>query len=399
MTDFIFSCVYSGKTDQGRVRSNNEDTYICQQIWDESYILCAAIDGLGGYEGGEVAAQLARSTIIAHLEDFGRECHVSAFNKVGAALKAALIEANNEIIRQHEARPKVSQMGCVASVGIIDLSQGIISIAHVGDSRIYQFAGGELKKLTHDHSLVGYREETGELSEEDAMNHPRRNVIDKFLGERRLNFDTEGYIEVSVWPIKCDTQYLFCSDGLTDLVKSGEISGILSSSLSVEEKVQKLIAAANDAGGKDNITVVVADVEVDIKGGPKEEETPKEEQPPVTPPTPTDPGKKRSGSKLRSLLLVLLGIIIGVGISAGYYYHRYRTGHGSQVLDVKTSPESYEDLRALKDIVRELKDSIGKMTYNNDSLRTMGYDIDELLKEASKGKQLRLKLESILKEN
>lgn len=253
MTDCKFSAKYFGATNQGMVRTNNEDTYICQKIWDESHILCAAIDGLGGYEGGEIAAELARTTIIKHLKDF-------ASKKIGELLKASLIAANNEIIRQHEARPKVSQMGCVASVGIIDLSQGVISIAHVGDSRIYQFANGELKKLTHDHSLVGYREETGELSEEDAMNHPKRNVIDKFLGEQHLNFDSESYVEVSVWPIIGDTQYLFCSDGLTDLVTSAQISKILFSGYPVKEKVKTLISSANEAGGKDNITVVLADI-------------------------------------------------------------------------------------------------------------------------------------------
>ena len=257
MTERKYSAKYFGANNQGMVRTNNEDTYICQMIWDESHILCAAIDGLGGYEGGEIAAELARTTIIKHLEDF-------ASKKTGELLKASLIAANNEIIRQHEARPKVSQMGCVASVGIIDLSQGVISIAHVGDSRIYQFVKGELKKLTHDHSLVGYREETGELSEEDAMNHPKRNVIDKFLGEQHLNFDSESYVEVSVWPITGDTQYLFCSDGLTDLVTSTQISNILSSEESIKEKVGNLISSANEAGGKDNITVVLSDIKVNV---------------------------------------------------------------------------------------------------------------------------------------
>lgn len=257
MTECKFRCEHFGETNQGMVRTNNEDTYICQQIWDDTHILCAAIDGLGGYKGGEVAAELARTTIIKHLEDF-------ASKKIGDLLKAALIDANNEIISHHKIRPNLSQMGCVASVGIIDLSQGIISIAHVGDSRIYQFVNGKLKKLTHDHSLVGYREEIGELSEEDAMNHPRRNVIDKFLGERILNFATESYIELSAWPITEDTQFLFCSDGLTDLITSAQISKVLSSDLFIEDKVRSLIASANDAGGKDNITIVLTDVKVDI---------------------------------------------------------------------------------------------------------------------------------------
>lgn len=253
MSDITFTCISFGETNQGMVRTNNEDSYICQKIWDNNHVLCAAIDGLGGYEGGEVAAEIARTTIIKHLEEF-------ASKKTGDLLKDALIEANNEIINQHKARPKVAQMGCVASVGLIDLSQGTLTIAHVGDSRIYQFSNGILKKLTHDHSLVGYREEIGEMTEEDAMNHPKRNVIDKFLGEQHLALDNSDYVEISVWPILDDTQFLFCSDGLTDLVTSAQIKEVLSADLSIKAKTQRLIACANKAGGKDNITVVIADV-------------------------------------------------------------------------------------------------------------------------------------------
>lgn len=244
--------IYGG-TDMGRVRRNNEDAFICQHIWDDNHVLCAAIDGLGGYEGGEVAAEIARTTIISYLEDF-------ALPEYGQLLKGAVIEANNEIVRQHEARPKVSQMGCVASVGLFDLSAGFLYIAHVGDSRIYQFSEGVLKKLTHDHSLVGYREEIGEMTEEAAMNHPRRNVIDKYLGERQLPADTDGYIEMSIFPLHGDARYLFCSDGLTDMVTSARIKEILSEDITVEEQVKSLIAKANDAGGKDNVTVVIADI-------------------------------------------------------------------------------------------------------------------------------------------
>lgn len=302
-----FLCKYFGETNQGMVRTNNEDTYICQRIWDDNHILCAAIDGLGGYEGGEIAAELARTNIIKYLEEF-------ASNKIGELLKSALITANNEIVSQHKTRPKVSQMGCVASVAIIDLVQGIITIAHVGDSRIYQFVNGELKKLTHDHSLVGYREEIGELSEEDAMKHPKRNVIDKFLGEQHLDMASESYIEVSVWPIIGDTQYLFCSDGLTDLVTSGKITDVLSSDYPIEDKVNSLISAANDAGGKDNVTVVLADVTVNQSDEP--EKTPK-----ATDIKPEIPAKTGKSKRSRFLPGLICGLILGAG--GMYVYDNY----------------------------------------------------------------------------
>lgn len=364
MTDCKFSAMYFGATNQGMVRTNNEDTYICQKIWDESHILCAAIDGLGGYEGGEIAAELARTTIIKHLEVF-------ASKKIGELLKASLIAANNEIIRQHEARPKVSQMGCVASVGIIDLSQGIISIAHVGDSRIYQFVNGELKKLTHDHSLVGYREETGELSEEDAMNHPKRNVIDKFLGEQHLNFDSESYVEVSVWPIIGDTQYLFCSDGLTDLVTSKQIANILSSGLTVEDKVMSLISSANDAGEKDNITVVLTDIKVNVCS---KIVTSTEKESNIQIPT-----HCKTKSWLNSFIY---GGILGIILGAGVMYVFQRVTHASDESGINTptithdsnSAEThtqtntgkqwfdYQENIKLKREITILKDSIAKLS-------------------------------------
>lgn len=346
MTDCKFSAKYFGATNQGMVRTNNEDTYICQKIWDEGYILCAAIDGLGGYEGGEIAAELARTTIIKHLEDF-------ASKKIGELLKASLIAVNNEIIRQHEARPKVSQMGCVASVGIVDLSQGIISIAHVGDSRIYEFVNGELKKLNHDHSLVGYREEIGDLSEEDAMNHPQRNVIDKFLGEQHLNFDSENYVEVSVWPIIGDTQYLFCSDGLTDLVKSNEIAEILSSNISTESKVQQLITKANNAGGKDNITVVIADIAFSKKSNdinPFEETIPKDN---------AKYSEKASKSFISSLWYFLLGLIIGIGSSCAFNLYE-------STFSKTTNRSALDELKNVNDQlttrIQELEYSINELT-------------------------------------
>lgn len=345
MTDCKFSSEYFGETNQGMVRTNNEDTYICQQIWDDNHILCAAIDGLGGYEGGEVAAELARTTIIRHLEDF-------ASKKTGDLLRDALIEANNEIVSHHKSNPKVAQMGCVASVGIIDLSQGLICIAHVGDSRIYQFVNGKLKKLTHDHSLVGYREEAGELSEEDAMNHPKRNVIDKYLGEQHLNSDSSNYVEISVWPITADTQYLFCSDGLTDLVTSARISEVLSSDISIKDKVSRLITSANDAGGKDNITVVIANVT--FASAPHDDQTMQTEQC-NTP----DPTKQHRGSLIRYLLFGLGGLLIGIGISIAYFY----------CLNTPQSGKSQSDLTELQQIngqlttrVQELEDSINKIT-------------------------------------
>lgn len=350
MTELNFRGKYFGETNQGRVRTNNEDTYICQKIWDDSHILCAAIDGLGGYEGGEMASELARIIIIKHLEEF-------ASKKIGDLLKAALVDANNQIICQHKARPKVSQMGCVASVGIVDLYHGTITIAHVGDSRIYQFVNGELKKLTHDHSLVGYREEIGELSEEDAMNHPKRNVIDKFLGEQHLDSNTESYIEISVWPIIGETQYLFCSDGLTDLVTSAQISKILSSERPIKEKVETLISFANEAGGKDNITVVLTDIKVN--GANKAILRPENEG------KVQEPAINENRSRHKSFIY---GGILGLILGASIIYIFQRIIHDSNELETHTRTytgkqwfDFYENIE-LRRKNAILEDSIAKLS-------------------------------------
>lgn len=256
MNNLKFVAAIYGETNVGMIRQNNEDTLIFQSMWDDCHVLCAAIDGLGGYEGGEVAAEIARHTIIEHLTK-----NKNASMKYGQMLKEAFIAANNEIIRQHQCHPQIAHMGCVASAALIDLINGIIYVAHVGDSRIYQLTNNDLTKITHDHSLVGYREEIGEITEEAAMTHPKRNEIDRYLGEQELPLNTQSYIDISVFPIQGDTQYLFCSDGLTDLVTSHCIKKILSTKDTLENKVAQLIQSANNFGGKDNITVVIAHVQ------------------------------------------------------------------------------------------------------------------------------------------
>ena len=119
---------FFGATDRGCVRTNNEDTFVARGLWGGRYILCAAIDGVGGYEGGEVAAAIAAQYLVDSLERFpgGRNL---------ASIKQALCEANNAIIQRQQAEPRLSQMGCVATAAIIDLDQRLLYMAHVGDSR------------------------------------------------------------------------------------------------------------------------------------------------------------------------------------------------------------------------------------------------------------------------
>jgi serine/threonine protein phosphatase PrpC len=239
-----------GKTDMGRVRTNNEDAFVAQSLWDEDTFLAIAIDGVGGYEGGEIAADIARKTIPEFLS-------VSSNGERIELLKQAVTAANNAIFEAREADPEHGQMSCVLTAAIIDIAQQEISMAHVGDSRLYSFYHGELKKLSHDHSLIGYREEIGDLTEEEAMHHPQRNVIGRDLGSQKHKANDDEFIEAQVFPLLPNTTLLFCSDGLSDMITSSTITAVLSQSDSLEEKADALIKAALEAGGKDNVTVVL----------------------------------------------------------------------------------------------------------------------------------------------
>lgn len=358
MSTIKFTYTIYGETNQGLVRKNNEDAFICQTIWDDNHILCAAIDGLGGYEGGEIASEIVRAGIIKHLEDF-------ASVKPGQLLKDAMIDVNNEIESQHKVRPKASQMGCVASVALFDLEKDIVYVAHCGDSRIYEYANGVLKKLTHDHSLVGYREETGEMTEDAAMHHPKRNVIDRYLGEQHLQFNVEDYIEVSAFPISGEAQYLFCSDGLTDLITSKQIVEVLNSSDSVEKKAQELIAGANSAGGKDNVTVVLVDLK--SADNPSEEIEKEDNDFEIKKVQP-----KKKGSAIKNLLLILSGLIIGAGVTYwGVYCMNAKTETitSQQIIKITEKNEQLTDtISALKSEIKKLTETINlSNTNNNDS--------------------------------
>lgn len=316
MNDYILKTSVYGATDTGCVRTNNEDNYIARYVWNNTFMLCAAIDGIGGYEGGEVAAEIARRTIEQHIEDF-RGTHPLAL------IKQAVVEANNEIIRNKEARPQLSQMGCVATAALIDLENCVLYMAHVGDSRLYQYSGDRLVKLSHDHSMVGFREEIGDLTETEAMNHPQRNLIQRSLGETLHMADDPNFIDAAIYPFNSSTQFLLCSDGLSDMLMTAEIASALSADRSPQSEVKQLIGMAKQAGGKDNITVVIARIDM------KQHITADTQEP--TDNTLSDENEsnstdrlyisehvtahKKSRRRLKLLLWLPLAIVLGVGLA------------------------------------------------------------------------------------
>ena len=243
----------AGKSDPGKTRKNNEDAYVVQTIWDDKHILGVIIDGVGGYDGGERASEIAREAIVAYLEKY---IHGERLN----LLKQAVVDANNNIMEERIMKCQFPRMSCVLTACLVETGKKQINMVHVGDTRLYQYSRNELKKLSHDHSLIGYREEIGNLSEEEAMHHPQRNLIDRLLGDTVHQADDPDFLETATFPLLPNTTLLLCTDGLCDMLTSAEIISVLQQDIPLEDKLDRLIQFANDKGGKDNITVVLIEM-------------------------------------------------------------------------------------------------------------------------------------------
>lgn len=239
---------FFGITNTGRIRDNNEDTFLAETL-PNGWIVACVIDGVGGYEGGEVAAEIARETLRRKLQQIG--------NEPQRTLQAGILEANTAIYNEKLQAQGKDQMACVLTVALVDVENNQFYYAHVGDTRLYLLRDQSLVKVTKDHSFVGFLEDSGRLTEQEAMAHPKRNEINKALGfDPQLDLK-QDYIETGSSPFLPGDMLMLCSDGLTDLVNNREMTGILLSGNSISEKAQALVDAANVAGGKDNITVVI----------------------------------------------------------------------------------------------------------------------------------------------
>lgn len=243
MADYFY-----GITDKGKRREKNEDTFFVREIMNRRFIVACVIDGVGGYQGGDVAAAIARSVMLKHLETISDD--------VIENLQQAIIAANATINQQKKWDDKNERMACVLTCAVADVQNNKCWYAHVGDTRIYLLRDHSLIKISSDHSAVGFLEESGRLSEEEAMRHPWRNEITKALGFEDDIVKTGDFIETGESPFLSGDLLLLCSDGLTDMISSARIISVLATSTSLAEKGKALVDAANDAGGNDNITAV-----------------------------------------------------------------------------------------------------------------------------------------------
>jgi serine/threonine protein phosphatase PrpC len=230
-------------TDLGRVRQNNEDL----PFIDMDLGVFVVIDGIGGHLGGEEAAATALEMIYARLK--------RQTGSIASRIREAITLANNEVYERGKSHMEWSGMACVLTVAVAEANR--LVIGHVGDTRLYKIHRGKIRKVTHDHSPVGLREDRGEITEADAMLDPRRNEVFRDVGSQWHDTHDDDFIEVISEHFEPDSAWVMCSDGLSDLIASERIRQIVEESCGDPSAVvDTLIAGANEAGGKDNVTVV-----------------------------------------------------------------------------------------------------------------------------------------------
>lgn len=237
-------------TDPGKVRDHNEDNVIIVKNKTDEYMLAVA-DGMGGHTGGEIASTIA----IKHLEQRFKDLESLSSKEEGIQfLKQVVSEANVLIYEYTKMYPESIGMGTTIVIAV--LTKEYLLFGNIGDSSGYVIKNGKLHKITTDYTLVNLLVKSGELTEEEAKDHPRKNVLMKALGANET-------VEMDVFDVELDVNGIFlCSDGLTNMLSEEQIMKVLEENLTIEEKLKKLIYKSNNRGGLDNIAMAYV-----IKGG------------------------------------------------------------------------------------------------------------------------------------
>lgn len=235
-------------TDNGLVRDHNEDSVLISKNLNGDNIMVVA-DGMGGHRAGDIASTMA-------IDIFGKAwSKVEGFEGRDQALKwlnGMFMDINTSILTYANKHKECLGMGTTLTVALVFSDYTVIG--HVGDSRCYVLTKKDLHQITSDHSLVNHLMRRGEITEEEAQFHPKKNVLMKAVG-------TNKGVEVDYYDFKNDyVSILICSDGLTNLISNEEIFNILVNHNTVEFKVDRMIQAANDNGGYDNISVALLEV-------------------------------------------------------------------------------------------------------------------------------------------
>jgi len=244
-----------GLSDTGKKRTNNEDNFGI----DQELGLFIVADGMGGHAAGEVASRMAIELILDYTGRTANsdEPYLTGFNsrysRAGNRLCSAIILANQVISDSAANRDEWQGMGTTVVAAWINTETSRLTIAHVGDSRVYLVRHGQIKQLTVDHSLIEEHIREGLISREEAQNSFFRNMITRALGYRERV--TPDIIELTIDP---GDKLLLCSDGLNTMLSDQEILQIIRPTANLPQACQQLINAANERGGKDNVTVIIA---------------------------------------------------------------------------------------------------------------------------------------------
>jgi len=235
------------RTDPGLARQNNEDSVTV----DEATCLAVLADGMGGYNAGEIASGMAttfiKSELARWLSQAGR--HANG-REVRRALEICVDNANRSIFNAANSNPQYSGMGTTLVVGVFQEER--LLLGHIGDSRCYRLRSGEFQQITKDHSLLQEQMDAGLITPEQAAVSNNKNLVTRALG-----VEDAVLLEVNEHRVESGDLYLLCSDGLSDMVGDDDVAKIIAADFSLEQKSVKLVEAANAAGGRDNISVLL----------------------------------------------------------------------------------------------------------------------------------------------
>ncbi len=296
-------------TDVGRVREANEDSYVADAP------MFAVADGMGGHIAGDVASATAIEVVQRNREQLSASDPDS--------LVRILQDANRAIYDKAAGEPTLHGMGTTCTLVIVDGPTA--QIAHVGDSRAYLLRNGELTQVTEDHTLVGRMVSEGRLSREEAEHHPQRSIITRALG-----VDSNVDVDLLSLDLLDGDRLLICSDGLSAMVGSDDIAAVLTAEDQAQASADTLVQRANEAGGEDNITVVVIDVAEGT--GPNSTEAPASHVADAGPRTATDPAAdtgyhraveivptKRTWRRRIVVVIGTIAVLVGGGYAAARY--------------------------------------------------------------------------------
>ena len=235
-------------TDPGLARENNEDAV----AFEEATRLCILADGMGGYNAGEIASGMAVAFIKSEMGRWLSQAGKHANSKeVRRALEICVENANHSIFNAANSNPQYTGMGTTLVVGVFIDDR--LMVGHIGDSRCYRLRGNELLQITKDHSLLQEQLDAGLITPEQAQTSLNKNLVTRALG-----VEDAVLLEVHEHKVEVGDTYLMCSDGLSDMIDDLTIAALMVDTESVEQMAAQLVASANGAGGRDNISVLLA---------------------------------------------------------------------------------------------------------------------------------------------